>query len=57
MTALRAALRLRTTPAPIAPLPIPAEAGIDAPKPAATPLMKPGGPEAAAMAAAAAGGL
>jgi hypothetical protein len=57
MTALRAALRLRTTPAPIAPLPIPAEAGIDAPKPAPTPLMKPGGPEAAAMAAAAAGGL
>ena len=34
-----------------------AEAGIEAPKPAATPLMKPGGPEAAAMAAAAAGGL
>ena len=31
MTALRAALRLRTTPAPIAPLPIPAEAGIDVP--------------------------
>ena len=57
LQALRQALRLRTTPAPIAPLPIPAEAGIDAPKPAATPLMKPGGPEAAAMAAAAAGGL
>ena len=57
MTALRQALRLRTTPAPIAPLPIPAEAGIDDPKPAPTPLMKPGGPEAAAHAAAAAGGI
>jgi len=56
MTALRQALRLRTTPAPIAPLPIPAEEGIEDPKPP-TPLMKPGGPEAAAHAAAAAGGL
>ena len=44
MQALRQALRLHTTPAPIAPLPIPPEA-ID-PKPA--PLMKPIAPEAAA---------
>lgn len=49
---LRQALRLKTTPAPIAPLPIPAEAGD--PKPAQ--LLKPG-PEAAAAALAAAGGL
>jgi hypothetical protein len=51
MQALRQALRLHTTPAPIAPLPIPPEAD---PKPA--PLMKPIVPEAAA-ASAAAGGL
>ena len=57
MTALRQALRMRTTPAPIAPLPIPAEAVIEDPKPAATPLMKPGGADAAPLAAAAAGGL
>jgi hypothetical protein len=49
---LQQALRLKTTPAPIAPLPIPAEAGD--PKPAQ--LLKPG-PEAAAAALAAAGGL
>jgi hypothetical protein len=54
MQALREALRLRTTPAPIAPLPIPAESTV-APKPAAGPLMKPIVPEAAAMAAAGAG--
>lgn len=54
MQALRQALRLRTTPGPIAPLPIPAEAGD--PKPQAAPLMKPIVPEAAA-ALAAAGGL
>ena len=53
MQALRQALRLRTTPAPIAPLPIPAEAAD--PKPA--PLMKPIVPEAAAPQAAAASGL
>jgi hypothetical protein len=53
MEALRQALRLKTTPAPIAPLPIPAEA---APKPEA-PLMKPIVPEAAAAFAAAAGGI
>lgn len=52
MQALRQALRLHTTPAPIAPLPIPPEA--TDPKPA--PLMKPIVPEAAA-ALAAAGGL
>jgi len=52
MQALRQALRLKTTPAPIAPLPIPAEAGD--PKPAQ--LLKPG-PEAAAAALAAVGGL
>jgi hypothetical protein len=51
--ALQQALRLKTTPAPIAPLPIPAEAG--EPKP--TQLLKPTGPEAAAAALAAAGGL
>jgi hypothetical protein len=49
MQALRRALRLRTTPAPIAPLPIPPEAD---PKPA--PLMKPIVPDASA---AYAGGL
>ena len=48
MQALRQALRLRTTPAPIAPLPIPA--GSDGePKPAAAPLMKPVVPDALAM--------
>jgi len=52
MQTLRQALRLKTTPAPIAPLPIPSEAGD--PKPA---LMKPIVPEAAAAALAAAGGL
>jgi hypothetical protein len=51
MQTLRQALRLKTTPAPIAPLPSPAEAD---PKPAQ--LLKPG-PEAAAAALAAAGGL
>ena len=51
MQMLRQALRLKTTPAPIAPLPIPAEAD---PKPAQ--LLKPG-PDAAAAALAAAGGL
>ena len=50
MQALRQALRLHITPAPIAPLPIPPEAD---PKPA--PLMKPIVPEAAAGVAAAAG--
>lgn len=50
MQALRQALRLHITPAPIAPLPIPLEAE---PKPA--PLMKPIVPEAAAGVAAAAG--
>jgi hypothetical protein len=50
--AMQQALRLKTTPAPIAPLPIPPEAGD--PKPAQ--LLKPG-PEAAAAALAAAGGL
>ena len=54
MQALREALRLRTTPAPIAPLPIPAES-TGAPKPAAAPLMKPIVPEAAALAAVGAG--
>jgi hypothetical protein len=56
MQSLRQALRLRTTPAPIAPLPIPPEATAE-PKPQAAPLMKPAGPEASALAAAAAGGL
>lgn len=51
--ALRQALRLKTTPEPIAPLPIPAEAAGE-PKAPAAPLMKPGGEAAAA---AAAGGL
>jgi len=51
MQALRQALRLHTTPAPIAPLPIPPEAAD--PKPA--PLMKPIVPEAAAGLAAAGG--
>ena len=52
MQALRQALRLHTTPAPIAPLPIPPEAAVEKP----APLMKPIAPEAAA-ALAAAGGL
>jgi hypothetical protein len=54
---LRQALRLQTTPAPIAPLPIPPEAAPQ-PQPEATPLMKPVVPESAspAMALAAAGG-
>ena len=54
MQALRQALRLKTTPAPIAPLPIPAEAA--QPKPDA-PLMKPISPEAAQALAAAGGGV
>ena len=54
MQALRQALRLKTTPEPIAPLPIPAEAA--SPKPQAAPLMKPIVPEAASMALAAVGG-
>ena len=54
MVALRQALRVKTTPAPIAPLPIPAEA--TQPKPEAAPLVKPG-EASAALAAAAAGGL
>jgi hypothetical protein len=52
MVALRQALRLKTTPAPIAPLPIPSEA--TQPKPEAAPLVKPG--DASAALAAAAGG-
>jgi hypothetical protein len=60
MQLLKQALRLRNTPAPIAPLPIPAEA-IGEPKPQALPLVKPVAPEAAAaqppMALAAVGGL
>ena len=47
MQALRQALRLRTTPAPIAPLPIPAEAADPKPAPKPAPLMKPTVPEAA----------
>jgi hypothetical protein len=54
MQALREALRLRTTPAPIAPLPIPAES-TSAPKPAAAPMMKPIVPEASSSLAAGAG--
>jgi hypothetical protein len=50
MQALREALRLKTTPAPIAPLPIPAES-TGATKPAAAPLMKPTVPESSALAA------
>ena len=56
MQLLRQALRLRTTPAPIAPLPIPADA-VGEPKPEAAPLAKPGASEAAPpIAAAAVGG-
>lgn len=56
MQALRQALRLRTTPAPIAPLPIPPEA--TQPKPdAAMPMMKPISPADAQAALAAVGGL
>lgn len=43
MQALRQALRSRTTPQPIGPLPVPPEAGV--PKPQAAPLMKPITPE------------
>ena len=57
MQALRQALRLKTQPAPIAPLPVPAEAAESEPKPQSTPLLKPGGPDAAALAAALAGSL
>ncbi len=56
MQALREALRLRTTPAPIAPLPVPAEP-VNAAKPATAPLMKPVVPEAGAAHAAAGAGL
>jgi hypothetical protein len=56
---LRQALRLHNSPAPIAPVPVPADA-VSAPK-AITPLMKPAGPEAfeasAPLAALAAAGL
>jgi hypothetical protein len=56
MQALRQALRLRTTPAPIAPLPVPAEA-VGEPKPQAAPLVKPVVPDVpSALALAAAGG-
>jgi hypothetical protein len=55
MQALRQALRLRTTPAPIAPLPIPPEAM--QPKPDAAPMMKPISPEASSPALAATGGV
>jgi hypothetical protein len=47
MQLLRQALRLRNTPAPIAPLPIPAEA-VGEPKADPAPMMKPIAPEAAA---------
>jgi hypothetical protein len=53
MQALRQALRLKTTPAPIAPLPIPAEATQPKPEPAA--IVKPGGADAASALALAAG--
>jgi hypothetical protein len=56
MQALRQALRLRTTPAPIAPLPVPPEA-VSEPKPQAAPLVKPVVPESSALALAAVGGL
>jgi hypothetical protein len=52
MQALRQALRLRTTPAPIAPLPIPAEAS--QPKPDTSSMLK---PEPAAAVLNAVGGL
>jgi hypothetical protein len=55
MRALRQALRLKTTPEPIAPLPIPAELE-EKPQSAPLPLMKPGIPDASALAAAAVGG-
>ena len=55
MQALRQALRLHTTPAPIAPLPIPAEA--TQPKPEAAPMMKPIVPSEAQAALAAIGGV
>lgn len=56
MQLLRQALRLRTTPAPIAPLPIPADA-VGEPKPEAAPLAKPGASEAGPPIAAGAGGV
>jgi len=53
---LRQALRLRTTPAPIAPLPIPPEAGGETkPDAAAAVVGKPSAPDAAATVAAAVG--
>ena len=55
MQALREAMRLHTTPAPIAPLPIPAEA--TQPKPETAPLMKPIVPDSAPGFAASVGGL
>jgi len=55
MQALRQALKLKTTPAPIAPLPIPAEA--TQPKPDQEPALKPGTDAAAALALAATEGL
>jgi hypothetical protein len=58
MQLLRQALRLRTTPAPIAPLPIPVEEDSE-PKTQAAPMVKPIAPDAAAaisLAAAAGGG-
>lgn len=59
MQLLRQALRLRNTPAPIAPLPIPAEATEES-KPETLPLVKPVAPDAASssapMALAAVGG-
>ena len=51
MQSLRQALRLATTPAPIAPLPVPPEAAAE-PKPQAAPLMKPIAPDSMAQAAA-----
>lgn len=54
MEALRHALRLQTTPAPIGPLPIPADAS--EPKPQLAPMTKPVVPEGAALALAAVGG-
>ena len=54
MRALRQALRLQTQPAPIAPLPVPPEAGDG--KPQASPLLKPIGPDSSSLAAASAAG-
>jgi hypothetical protein len=53
MQALRQAMRLKTTPAPIAPLPVPT----DGTQPKPEQVMKPMAPEAQAAMAAAAGGL